>query len=125
MAHSGVRYLVLTVGALVLALSLVALRAGSASNVGRAASRMFRVFVVTIDVQVLIGLAVVFLRPFHPMYIGHIVMMTGALAVAHMFAVRLRKATADHSGPSLIVTGTLLALVLIVGGILAIQRPIL
>lgn len=125
MAHSGVRYLVLAVGLVTLVVALVAMLTGRASAPGRAAAGAFRLFVVTIDTQVAIGLVVVFVRPFHPMYIGHIVMMGGALTVAHMFAIRLRKAAVDDGGPGLIVTGTLLALVLVVGGILAIQRAII
>jgi hypothetical protein len=125
MAHSGVRYLVLATGVLVLVLGLVAMLPAAASNAGRSAGRLFRVFVIFLDIQMLLGIVTAFVRPFVPAYIGHIVMMVGAVVVAHMFSARLRKAQPESPSPGLVVVAALLALGLIVGGILAIQRPLL
>lgn len=125
MAHSGVRYLVLATGAILLLVALFALRTGANSGLGRAADRMLRVFSIFLDIQMVLGIATAFLRPFVPMYIGHVVMMVGAITVVHLFGHRLRKLPPEQRSPGLIVTAALIALALIVGGILALQRPVL
>ncbi len=66
-----------------------------------------------------------FVRPFMPRYIGHIVMMALALAAVHGFSVVLRRRPQDRPGPGLVLAGIVVTLVLIAGGIMAIGRPVL
>jgi hypothetical protein len=123
-AHSGFRYIVLLVGAATLVASLFGWRGGASSGGGRLALRLFRVYVGTLDLQLLLGIATVALRPFQPQYIGHIVMVVLAIAVAHIVGARLRKAPEAARRPSVVFAGVVFSLGLIVGGILAIGRPI-
>jgi hypothetical protein len=121
MAHSGFRYLVLLGGVIALLLAIVAV-ATSGSAAARRAAGVYRVYTVLLDIQVLLGIITAILRPFVPQYIGHIAMMLLAVAFAHIMAVKLRKAAEPK--PMLALAGVLVSLALIVGGILAIGRPL-
>ena len=125
LAHSGWRYLILATGVLLLAIALVATRAGVLSNAGRSSIRLFRVYTVFLDVQLLLGVGTALVRPWLPMYIGHIVMMVAAAAVAHVFSARLRKRAPEQRSPLMILLATILSLALVVAGIMAIQRPVI
>ena len=78
-----------------------------------------------IDLQVLLGVITLVTRPFFPALIGHIVMMVAAAAVAHLGAVRLKKQPANERSYTALLVAGLLPLVIMVGGILALQRPII
>lgn len=123
MAHSGWRYAVLVVGVLVLVLAAAGL--GGRTNLARSAERMYRVFATVLDIQFLLGIGTAILRPFVPMYIGHIVMMVLAIAITHILGGRLKKLDPGVHKPGVVLVGVLVALALIVGGILAIRRPLL
>jgi hypothetical protein len=123
-AHSGFRYIVLTIGLVTAAAAAAALVGGPASTSGRLAFRFFRVFGVLVDIQVLLGIGVVFTRPFLSVYIGHLVMMVLALAVVHGLAVFMKRKAPEHRETGPILAGVAVALALIAGGILAIGRPI-
>jgi hypothetical protein len=125
MAHSGVRYLVLLAGAFTLLLALVGLSTGATSGAGRAARRLFRLFAGVLDLQVVLGLAAVLTRPFQGIFIGHLITMVLAAVAAHVVAARLRKLPPEKSSTPLVLTGTLVTLVLLVAGIMALGRPIL
>lgn len=119
--HSGWRYVVL-IAAL---LTLIAVLADARNGVlGTRATRALRAFVGTLDIQLLAGLILVFMRPFLPALIGHIVMMAAAVTVAHLLVVSLKKRPPERRTPALAATGVLICLALIVAGILAIGRPI-
>jgi len=120
--HSGWRYLVLLAGVVALALPLIGLRA---PTLGNGALRALRLFTIALDVQFLLGIVLLFVRPFFPALIGHIVMMVSAVALAHLLAVTIRKRPPERRTPALAATGVGICLVLIVGGILAIQRPLI
>lgn len=122
--HSGFRYVVFVMGLAAAVVAAARLARGADSSSGDFALKLFRVFVVTVDIQVLFGIAVVILRPFQPAFIGHIVSMVLALAVAHVTTVRIRKRPADQKGSGPILVGVLLVFALIVGGIMAIGRPL-
>lgn len=124
MAHSGFRYIVLVVGLGAAAAAASGLIGGAASASARLAFRLFRVFVVLVDVQVLLGLAVVFTRPFLPAFIGHLAMMVLALATAHGVTVYLKRKPVETREPGPILAGVAVTLALIAGGIMAIGRPI-
>lgn len=121
-AHSGVRYLVLLLGAVALVWSL----AGMLS--GRRYDRGMRItgsaFAGILHLQILLGVGVIFTRGFYPALIGHITMMVFAAAVAQVTSsVQRRRAEEERTYlPHLVSTAV--ALVLVVGGIMAIQRPI-
>jgi hypothetical protein len=125
MAHSGLRYLVLLLGVLAVVLAIGALRAGPTSGAGRTAAQVFRVFVVLLDIQVLLGIAVVFTRPFVPLYIGHIVMMVLALGLAHVLSAQVKRRAPEQRSPALILAGAGVPLLLVLGGIMALGRPVL
>jgi hypothetical protein len=120
--HSGLRYLVLLaalVAAIMLLVSLVRKR-----PVQGGAHGAWRIFVILLDLQVVAGLFVVFTRPFQTQVIGHIAMMALTVVVAHAVSVTFRKRTPERQTPAFLLAGVAGCLVLIVGGIMAIGRPI-
>jgi heme A synthase len=122
-AHSGLRYLVLVAALLSLAFSLpAAIRGREWDRRGR---MLLGVFVGLVDLQVLLGLILVFVRAFFPALWGHLAMMVLAAAAAHAASAINKRRPPERRSHWLAVAGTGLALVLIVGGIMAIGRPIL
>jgi heme A synthase len=121
MAHSGVRYLVLLTGIIALLLALMSLRRGVLSRAGEVAGR---VYVGVLDLQLLLGIATALTRPFFPQYIGHIVMMILAVALAHAVSVAVKKHPEGARPPGMLAAGVAGSLVIIVVGILAIGRPV-
>ncbi|MGQ0562505.1 MAG: hypothetical protein ACT443_11595 [Gemmatimonadota bacterium] len=122
-AHSGLRYLVLLAGAIVTLYALFGLL--SRRPVDRGALVVLRVFAGLIDLQVLLGIITLLTRAFFPALIGHIAMMVAAAAVAHMGARRIRKTPEAERPYGLLLAAGLIPLLLIVGGILAIQRAVI
>lgn len=121
-AHSGIRYLVLLAGALSVLYSLVqAIRARPWDRPGRI---LLSGFVGLIDLQVLLGLILVFVRPFYPALWGHLAMMVLAAAEAHVALAVIKRRPPEGQSHWAAVVGSGLALVLIVGGIMAIGRSV-
>lgn len=121
-AHSGLRYLVLLAGVLVLGY------AGYGQATKREYDKKMRilaaVFTGLIDLTVLFGVAHLLTGVFYPQLGGHIVSMVLAAVVAHIVsAVMKRRPVAERTFLPHIV-GTLVVLALIAAGILAIGRPI-
>jgi hypothetical protein len=83
------------------------------------------VFVALVDVQVLLGIVLFVVWPYYPMLIGHIVMMVLAAGAAHGGSVMARRRAPERSGAPVRLVTAVVVLVLIVGGIMAIQRPVL
>ena len=122
-AHSGLRYLVLLVGVLALAYPLVAaVRGRPWDRTGRA---LLSAFVGLMDLQVVLGLILVFVRVFYPALWGHLVMMILAAAVGHVALAVNKRRPPETQSNWLAVVGSGLALILIVGGIMSIGRSIL
>jgi len=121
MFHSGVRYLVLLAAVLALTLLVMGRRTIPA---GRPATTAFRTFVALIDLQAMVGLLVLMTRPFFGALMGHITVMILAAAVAHGTAIKYRRRPEERRTAGYLAAGTLVCLVLIVAGILAIGRPI-
>lgn len=119
--HWAVRYLVLLAGLVAAGLALARLRAGSIARPGRIAAATF---VGLLDLQAVIGVGLLLMRPFQPVFMGHLTMMALALVVAHGFAIALRRRPAERQTPAVQLTGVVLTLALIVGGILAIGRNV-
>jgi hypothetical protein len=120
-AHSGMRYLVL-----LLALANLAVLASGVVTKAEA-GRLHRVlgsaFVALLDVQLVLGLALVGLGRFYPQLIGHLVMMVLAAAVTHgLFVVAKKK---PERALPLRLLAVSAALLLLIGGVLAIGRPLL
>lgn len=121
-AHSGLRYLVLLAGLLVLSYSLTsALRGQAWSRAGRV---FLAIFVGVMDLQVLLGLILVFVRVFYPALWGHLSMMIAAAVVAHVALAINKRRPPERRSHWVAVIGAGLALVLVVGGIMSIGRPI-
>jgi hypothetical protein len=120
-AHSGLRYLVLLAG--LIALGWFAYGLATKRPVDRSVRILGSSFVGLLDTQVLLGVLLLTTWPYYPALIGHIVMMVLAAGLAHaLLVVNRRRANPGYLLPLIAVAG---ALVLILGGILAIGRPIL
>lgn len=119
-AHSGLRYLVLLAGA-VAALWLLA--SWFARRPYRGPGRILvAVFLGVLDLQVVIGFAL-FLAGFRPPGIhGHMTLMLLAAVAGHVASAIARRRVEPRV--TLPLSGVLLALTLVVGGILAIRDSI-
>ena len=122
-AHSGLRFLVLVGGLFVVLYATVGFL--GKREYSRAMARLASVFAGLIHLQVVIGAAVLFTRPFHSQLIGHFFMMLAAAAVAQFTSsvVKRRPQEAKSYGPHLV--GALLALAFMAMGIMAIGRGVL
>ena len=79
-------------------------------------------YVGLMDVQVLTGILLYLLIPSYPALLGHVVMMLAAVSVAHVVnVVNKRRETKSYA---VALVGVVLSLVLIVGGIMSIGRPL-
>lgn len=118
--HSGVRYLVLLAGVVTVVFCALAV----SEPASRRLRLVWRFFVGLLDTQVLIGIVVLIVRPFEGQYVGHLVMMLTALLVAHGTGAVFRRRDPQKQTGRVLLTGALVALLLIVGGIMAIGRSV-
>ncbi len=114
-AHSGLRFLVLLAG--VVAIAYFAYGLATKKPYTKAVRILGAIFVGLLDVQVLLGLAVVMSR-WYAALAGHVTMMVLAAVVAHVTTAKNRKS--PNPGYKLPLIGVVIALVLIIGGIYAI-----
>ena len=121
-AHSGLRYVVLLAGLLSFAFSLTAAIRGDAWD--RAGRTLLAIFVGVMDLQVLLGLVLVFVRVFYPALWGHLVLGILAAVSAHVALALNKRRAPERQSHRVAVIGSGLALVLIVGGILSIGRSV-
>ncbi|MFP4624816.1 MAG: hypothetical protein ACLFRX_11600 [Gemmatimonadota bacterium] len=121
-AHSGLRYLVLLAGVLSFGYSLARMLQGRPWD--RTGRILLVSFVGILDLQVLLGLVLVFVWAFYPALWGHISMMVLAAVVAHVAAALNKRRPAERQSHRLAVLGVAGALILVVGGIAAIGRSI-
>lgn len=118
-AHSGLRFLVLLAAAIAAAVLLWGWRSGRPfAGQSRAATA---VFMGTLDLQFLLGIGTVLVRPWYGALIGHLVMMVAAVAAAHAITSYGRKQPDPRRAHLVSFFGVVLALVLILGGIMAIR----
>ena len=122
-AHSGLRFLILAVAVLAIAVYGLALaRERPQSSFDRI---LMSVFTGLLDLQLVLGVALIVSGILYPALIGHIAMMVLAVVVAHVAGVISRKTVDAKKAHSMRLAGVLGALVLVLGGILAIGRSIL
>lgn len=122
-AHSGLRYLILLVGVIAVVYYLIAWR--SARPVNRADRILFSSFTGLLDLQILLGLGMVFSGIFYPALVGHLVMMLGAAVLVHVLGVRSKKTDDARKAQLLRLVAIVGAFVLIIAGIQSIGRGIL
>lgn len=122
-AHSGLRYAVLIAGLVALGV-LLAGRFGR-KPYGRASDIAGASFAGLLDLQVLLGIATVIVRPWYPALIGHIVLMVLALVAAHIFRARLKRADSDARRYAMAQLALVVPLLLILAGITAIGRRVI
>lgn len=122
-AHSGLRYLVLLVGVLSLGYSLLAmLRSRPWDRTGRI---LLVSFAGLMDLQILIGLFLIFVRVFYPALWGHLIMMIVAALVVHVASAANRRRPPEARSHRVAVLASAAALILVIGGIMSIGRSIL
>lgn len=126
-AHSGWRYAVLLAAVITALYALIGL--ARRGPVDKAAVTLVRIFVVTLDIQMLLGIVLLVLditsgRWFAAL-IGHLVLVVGAVAVAHLFSDRVKKLEPAQRTWMQVLAVAMIPLLLILAGIMAMQRPIL
>ncbi len=122
-AHSGLRFLVLVGGLFVILYAVVGLF--GKREYSAVMARLAATFTGLIHLQVLVGVATLFTRPFGTAVIGHIFAMIAAAAVAQFTTTVVKRRPPEEKsyGPHLV--GAILALALIAAGIVAIGRGVL
>jgi hypothetical protein len=122
-AHSGLRYLILLAGVVTFIYSLAAaFRRNQWNRLGRI---LLASFVGLMDLQVLMGLGLILVRVFFPALWGHLTLMILAATTAHVALALNKRRTPEGQNHALAAAGAGIALLLIVGGILSIGRPLL
>lgn len=122
-AHSGIRYLVLVAGLFALAYAAFGLVTGRSYD--RGMKILASSFVGLLHLQILLGVGVIFTRGFDMVLVGHITMMIFAAAVAQVTSSIMKRREPEERSYTPHLVATAVALGLIVGGIMAIGRPIL
>ncbi|MDT8368753.1 MAG: hypothetical protein RQ745_06070 [Longimicrobiales bacterium] len=122
-AHSGIRYLVLLFGLLTLLYAIY----GVVTN--RDHDKPMRIlsglFAGSLQLNVLLGLGLIFTGTFYPALIGHIFMMVAAAVVAQIVPSVMRRRPPEARTFLPYVVNTLVALGLVAGGIVSIGRTVL
>lgn len=118
-AHSSVRYLVLLVALVAIGFALHGYFTRRAPGKGDRIS--MGVFTGLLDLQILLGIGLIAMGIFYGALMGHLMMMILAAVAAHAASAMARRAT-DRRAHAIRLVGVALALVLIVGGIMAIGR---
>lgn len=117
-AHSALRFLVLAMG--LASLTVYGLGVAQKKPFTKGARLVGTIFAGLTHLQVLLGLGLVGMGVYYPRLIGHIVLMLVAAVVLQVALSRNRRAaTPGHVLP---LIGTVVALLLMVGGTFAIGR---
>jgi hypothetical protein len=119
-AHSGLRYLVLI--AAVVALVVLAMGAFGRKPFGNASRISLAAFTGLLDLQIVLGIAMMVMGCFYGALMGHLTMMFLAAVAAHGLSVYARKQADARRAQTIALVGVALALALIAGGIGAIGR---
>ena len=121
-AHSGLRYLVLLTGVLVILYALWGVM--SKRPYDKTMRILSLLFVMSIDLTALLGVSYLFVGTFYPQLGGHIVTMILAVVVAHVVSAVMKRRPVEERTYMPHVLGTAIVLGLVATGILAIGRPI-
>jgi hypothetical protein len=119
-AHSGLRFLVLL--AAVVALVVQAMGVFGRREYGRPSRISMAAFTGLLDLQIVLGIAMVALGCFYGALMGHLMMMVLAAGAAHGCSVFARRQADARRAHTVSLVGVVLALAIIVGGIGAIGR---
>lgn len=121
--HSGVRYLLYLVGLAVIVYGLWGWI--GKKPVDKKLRMLMFGFVGLIDLQILLGLALAMSRRYTMnALVGHIFLAIGAAAAAHVVNSVMRRRSQEEKTHLPYVVGAAIALVLIVGTILVLGRPL-
>ena len=121
MAHSGLRFLVLLAGLG----ALIALAIGGFSGRSvRAARGLTSAFTGLLDLQIVLGVALVIGGIFYGALTGHLTLMLVAAVAAHVAGVRARRESDERRANRTRLIGVAVALLCIVLGITAIGRGV-
>lgn len=121
-AHSGLRYLILLLGLIAAVYFALAIARGRPP--ARADRTLMSTYVGLLDLQLLIGVALVATGIFYPALSGHLLTMIAAIALAHATSVLARKPGDPSRSHKLRLAGVAGSLLLILAGIAAIGRGI-
>ncbi len=122
-AHSTIRYFVLVAGGLAILYCLVGLVARR--EFSPLATGLASAFAGLTHLQVVIGLILLFLRPFMPLLFGHLTLMLLAAATLQFTLSALKRRKPEERGYAPILVSCLIAFALIAGGVMAIGRGVL
>ena len=120
-AHSGLRYLVLLAGLVLVVVCVAGL--ASRKPGGKALRVLGSSYTGLLDLQALLGLLLVATGLFYPALIGHLAMTVLAVGAAHLGPVLGRRHPPRAYLWSLVAA--VLSLLLVAGGLMAIRRGLL
>lgn len=121
-AHSGIRYLVLLAG-VVLAVYALALLVRRRPH-DKPLRIMAAAYAGSIDLNLLVGIALLFSGRFYPAVGVHLVFMLGAAVVAHLVPGVMKRRPPEQRSVAPYVVGTAVSLALVITGITMLGRPI-
>ena len=121
-AHSGLRYLVLLMGVVVIGYAAYGLV--TKAEYGKPMRVLSAIFTGAMDLTVLLGLIVLFTGTFYPQLGGHIVMMILATVIAHVVHGVMKRRPPEAQTFTPHIVGTMVVLACVVAGIMAIGRNI-
>lgn len=116
--HSGIRYLVLLLGIAVIVYALKG--AFTKAPYDNRMRVMGGVFALLIDLNVLIGLALILTRSFQPFLVGHVILMIFAAGAGHIVPSVMKRRPMEERTYLPHAVGAVVALGLVVAGILAL-----
>ena len=120
-AHSGLRYLVLLAGIAAVVYLVIGIARGT--DFDKLAKILSGAYVGLLDVQVLLGILLWFSIPTYGALYGHMVMMLLAATAGHMTNIVNKRR--EQPSWSVALAGVVISLILIVGGIMSIGRPLI
>lgn len=122
-AHSGNRYLILLVGVATVLYGLYGW--ATRRSYDRGIKFLGAAFSGLLDLQILMGLLMIFTGTFYPALIGHIMVTVFAAVAAHLPVAVMKRRPAEQKTFAPHAAWAIVALVLIWGGVLAIGKPLL
>lgn len=121
-AHSGIRYLVLLAGVVLVGYALAMLVARRPH--GKPLRIMAAVYAGSLDLNILAGAALLFTGRFYPAVGVHLVFMLLATVVAHLVPGVMKRRPPEERSVAPYIVGTAVSLALVVTGITMLGRPI-